>query len=89
MEVVCNVIFRYLMYVAESIPDPQLQFYYEGTGLSTAPIVGVRPVIVIYHVKSQKFHTVTNIPEYFSPGHLVWKPDSSGVVGILLELSMP
>ena len=76
------------MYVAESIPDPQLQFYYEGTGLSTAPIVGVRPMIVIYHVESQKFHTVTNIPEYFSPGNLVWKPDSSGVVGILMELSM-
>ena len=69
------------MYVAESIPDPQQQFYYEGTALATAPIIGVRPVIVVYHVETQKFQTVAHIPENYAPGNLAWKPDSSGVVG--------
>lgn len=69
------------MYVAESIPDPQQQFFYEGSALSTSPVIGVRPIIIIYHVNSQKFQTVTQIPANFSPGNLVWKPDSSGVVG--------
>ena len=69
------------MYVAESIPDPQQQFYYEGTALATSPIIGVRPVIVIYNIDSQTFQTAANIPDHFSPGNLVWKPDSSGVVG--------
>ena len=74
-------LYRYLMYVAESIPDPQQQFFYQGTALSTSPIIGVRPVIIIYHVNSQTFQTVTQIPDHFSPGNLIWKPDSSGVVG--------
>ena len=69
------------MYVAESTPDPQQQFYYEGTALATAPIIGVRPIIVLYHIESQEFQTAAQIPEQFSPGNLVWKPDSSGVVG--------
>ena len=75
------IVSRYLMYVAESIPDPQQQFYYEGTALSTSPVIGVRPVIIIYHVNSQTFKMVTQIPDHFSPGNLIWKPDSSGVVG--------
>ena len=74
-------LYRYLMYVAESIPDPQQQFFYEGSALSTSPVIGVRPIIIIYHVNSQKFQTVTQIPAHFSPGNLIWKPDSSGVVG--------
>ena len=69
------------MYVAESIPDPQQQFFYEGSALSTSPVIGVRPIIIIYHVNSQTFQTVTQIPAHFSPGNLIWKPDSSGVVG--------
>ena len=69
------------MYVAERIPDPQQQFFYEGSALSTSPIIGVRPVIIIYDVNSQQFQTAAQIPDHFSPGNLIWKPDSSGVVG--------
>ena len=76
------------MYVAESIPDPQQQFFYEGSALSTSPVIGVRPVIIIYHIDSQRFQTVTQIPAHFSPGNLIWKPDSSGVVGKYLMFYM-
>ena len=69
------------MYVAESTPDPQDYFYYEGTPWATSPIIGVRPIIVIYNIESQEFQTVAHIPENYSPGNLVWKPDSSGIVG--------
>ena len=32
-------------------------------------------------MNSQAFQTVTQIPDHFAPGNLIWKPDSSGVVG--------
>ena len=67
--------------MAESTPDPQDEFYYQGTALATSPMNAVRPIIVIYTIETQKFQTVTQIPEKYSPGNLAWKPDSTGVVG--------
>ena len=71
---------KYLMYVAEEAVHPLQKFLYRG---SYGFRKGIRPVVLIYDIDNGDIKKMDGIPREYSAGNLIWKPDSSGIFGVV------
>lgn len=74
------LVYRHILYVAESPKQSLADYLFLGTFGETPK--ATRPIVIIYDIETLTFKALETIPEHYSAGQIIWKPDSSGIIGV-------